>query len=120
MSADEHSPNVWIVATLGLVLLLPALLTAAAGPQMVQRPYMNERAARELLDFKREISTPTSTLVVAPHGLEWWTGYFLGTPVRSTIENIELNRYQRVLFLRTTTDCPPDIVPLFPTPEVTP
>jgi hypothetical protein len=106
--------------SVGFTLLILALIAAAAGRIAVQRSFISEAPAAELRDFKKQIADPPSTLVIAPHGLEWWAGYFLDTPVRSSLDNETLNQYRRVLYLRTTIDCPPEIVPPFPMPAISP
>jgi hypothetical protein len=104
----------------GFALLALFLFAAAAAPSAVQRPLMNEAAAAEVRNIGKEISDPGTTMVIAPHGLEWWAGYFLGTSVRSTFPtaNAPLTQYRRVLFLRNTIDCPRDIVSPFGMPPV--
>lgn len=102
----------------GFALLALALLAAAASPPAVQRPMMSNEVAAELLNIKRQITDPENTLIVAPHGLEWWAGYFLNTPVRSTTPAGSLSRYRRVLYLRNSPDCPPEMASPFGMPPV--
>lgn len=62
---------------------------------------MSEAAAKDLQSFRAAIPQPATTLVVARHGLEWWAGYFLHTPVRmEQIPEDAASRYTRVLVLR--------------------
>jgi hypothetical protein len=76
----------------------------------MQRPFIIEGAAQELREFRQRITDPQSTVVVAPHGLEWWSGYFLGTPVRMRKPSLPSSQYQRILLLRDTRDFPlPDL-----------
>lgn len=88
-------------------LLLITLLVFSPPPVgAIQRPFMNEEAAAELRQFRNQLDAPESTLVVAPHGLEWWSGYFLDTPVRTQKPDSPFTRYQRVLLLRNTAAFP--------------
>lgn len=71
-------------------------------------------AGAELRGLREHIPDPDSTLVMSSHGLEWWAGYFLHTPVRlgtadrdysgafqpDKIPADAFTRYRRVLFLR--------------------
>jgi hypothetical protein len=104
----------------GFALLLLSFFAAVAAPQAVQHPLMNKEVATELSRVQRLIPNAESTLVIAPHGLEWWAGYFLGTPVRSTIAGVSTSQYGRVLYLRNTVDCPPEVASPFPLPPIDP
>jgi hypothetical protein len=77
------------------------------GPRAVQGPYIIEGAVAELQDFRRQITEPKSTLVIAPHGLEWWAGYFLDTAVGMSMKDASSSRYSRVLVLRHTINFKP-------------
>jgi hypothetical protein len=94
-------------------VVLPGLAVAAAvqSAWMVPPRVVDEQVARELVELRSQISEPDTTLVVAPHGLEWFAGYFLGTPVRQgpygTVHRQGLPadsfaRHRRVLLLRFT------------------
>lgn len=63
-------------------------------------PVINQVELQELFDMRSEIAAPQTTLVVAAHGLQWWAGHALHTPVR--MENIPddaFTKYSRVLIL---------------------
>lgn len=93
---------------------------AAASPPAVQGPLVDETAAAELREFRSRIENPASTLIVAPHGLEWWAGFFLDTPVRANLPEDAFSRYARVLALhevegdRAASDGPPGRPPVSP------
>jgi hypothetical protein len=91
-----------------------AVIIAFVSPIGVQGPYIVEGAVGDLQNLKQQVSDPQSTLVVAPHGLEWWAGYFLGTPVRMKMPEDAFARYHRVLLLQHTPAFrPPDASGLF-------
>ena len=63
---------------------------------------MNEHLALELKSLRESIPNPTKTLVVARHGLEWWAGFVLHTPVRmGQIPSNAFEKYDRVLILES-------------------
>src|SRR5206468_1369725 len=94
-------------------VLAVALTLAAISRTAVEGPYMIEGAATELKEFRAQIVNRQSTLVVAPHGLEWWAGYFLDTPVRMKLLP-DASRYKRVLrIVHTIAFKPPDAGPGF-------
>ena len=130
--AEEYSGRLALMATVPLAFLIvfltgrsaaanrsliPAFFLLLAVPSIthppqiwMQRPFMIEGAAQELREFRQRIADPQSTVVVAPHGLEWWSGYFLGTPVRMRKPSLPSSQYQRILLLRDTRDFPlPDM-----------
>ena len=45
------------------------------------RAIISDEDAAEMVELRSRITSPTRTLVVAPHGLEWWAGYYLKTAV---------------------------------------
>ena len=99
----------------GVPLLLIASYAAATGPAAVQPALISPEVVEELKQIRRHIPDPDSTLVVAAHGFEWWAGYILRTPVRSAIPSHD---YRRVLLLRNTVDCPPEVVSPFAAPPI--
>jgi hypothetical protein len=102
----------------GPALLVVSIFGAATSAATVQPPMMTPEVAAELQALRPQISEPESTLVVAPHGLEWWAGHLLGTPVRSEVSDRSSRAYSRVLVLRNTVDCPRDRVSPFPAPPL--
>ncbi len=110
-SSDQASGSVhrWLVV---------AVYAAVVAPEAVQPPFMTREIAAELQTIKEQIGDPQSTLVIAPHGLEWWAGHILGTPVRSEPAPGTAHDYRRVLVLRNTVDCPRDVVNPFAAPPI--
>jgi hypothetical protein len=64
-------------------------------------PVLSQVELQELLDMRVEISSPQTTLVVAAHGVQWWAGHVLHTPVRmGKIPDDATTKYSRVLILQ--------------------
>ena len=87
-----------------VLILLLFMVSYREGPPTLQPPMMDEVAAGEFREFKRQMAAESTdlqrTLVVAPHGLDWWAGYFLGTPVRMVKPQTLDPRYDRLLLVR--------------------
>jgi hypothetical protein len=90
-----------------------AMLSVLNAGRLVARPQIDLDAAEDLRDMRIQIPEPEATLVIATHGLEWWAGYFLHTPVRvasmepetygsvrASVPPDAFQRYQRVLHVR--------------------
>ena len=60
-----------------LALVVPGILHAAQGGT----PVITVEAAAELHSMSPNISAPEKTLIVARHGLEWWTAWYLHTHI---------------------------------------
>jgi hypothetical protein len=59
-----------------------------------------DAAAPELLSLRGKVPTDGTAVVLARHGLQWWAGYFLKTPVREEHATAEqLEKYTRVFIL---------------------
>jgi hypothetical protein len=64
-------------------------------------PVLNQAELSELFDMRGEISEPRTTLIVAAHGVQWWAGHALHTPVRmGKIPDEAFTKYSRVLILK--------------------
>jgi hypothetical protein len=105
----------------GRALLVGTLVVAVVSPwrtwnSLTQETLMTNSSAEELREVRGLIADPDSTLVVASHGLEWWAGFLLHTPVRmasasrvsggplrtEVLPADAFKRYHEVLFLRWT------------------
>lgn len=99
-------------AVLTLAVAVASLAIINAG-RLVAPPQIDRDAAEDLRHMRRQIPEPASTLVIASHGLEWWAGYFLHTPVRvvsmkpetygsvrASVPPDAFQRYVRVLHVR--------------------
>ena len=99
---DQRS--VWIKRS----VLAVAGLLAIAAVFFPQGPVISEAAAKELKSAHFEfIKTGAgwskgkikNTLIVAPHGIEFWAGLLLGTRASQNIPN-RIDEYERVLVLK--------------------
>ena len=64
-------------------------------------PVLNQAELSELFDMRGEISEPRTTLIIAAHGVQWWAGHALHTPVRmGKIPDDAFTKYSRVLILK--------------------
>ena len=64
-------------AVMMLALVVPGIMHVTQGG----RPVITAQAAEELRSMSSEIKNPSNTLVVARHGLEWWTAWYLHTQI---------------------------------------
>lgn len=78
-------------------------LLALASPWAMQGPTISADEADQIESLNEVISEPTHTLVVASHGLQYWAGLLLHTPVRmGQVPDDAFTRYGRVLMLEQT------------------
>jgi hypothetical protein len=107
-------PTIWVVsfalihiersglrqAVLSLILLIglggSAWILVPGG-----RPILEEATMMELKNLAGHIQDPAHTLVVADHGVEWWSAWFLHTHIAQpqALTPDVWPRYQTVLFL---------------------
>ena len=100
-----------IAGATGLVVMTAVPLASLARPRdrgpgdrpspgLVKAPVIDDETLQELRAVRERIDDPEHTLVVARHGLQWWAGHVLHTPVRNTVPEDAFSRYRRVLMLR--------------------
>jgi hypothetical protein len=73
--------SAWLGRAVLAGVLIIACVTVAYSRHFVAPSQIDARDIEDLRSM-RDIPDPTATLVIAPHGLEWWAGYVLHTPVR--------------------------------------
>ena len=88
-SAWRHKTLLWVTGILAVV-----------SPLAMQGPVIGVEAAGELKEFARMIDNPAKTLVVAPHGVEFWAGHLMNTKVRKATVPNHTRHYDRVLILK--------------------
>jgi hypothetical protein len=66
-----------LAAIMMLALVVPGILHSLQGG----RPVITTQAADELRSMSSNIAAPDKTLIVARHGLEWWTAWYLHTHI---------------------------------------
>ncbi len=96
-----HVSTAWVRRTLlGAALLIGVGSTAVYLPQGGQAA-LRATAMQELQGLASSIANPERTLVVAPHGTEWWSAWFLHTRIAQpdAVRADDWARYERVLFL---------------------
>ena len=76
-----HIPRPWLRGVLGIGVL--GALLAASVPRLMEggQPIISEAAQAELRTLAASVEAPSETLVVARHGLEWWTAWTLHTHI---------------------------------------
>lgn len=87
-----------LAAVMALALVVPGAMRVAHGG----RPIITLEAAEELRSMASEISTPAKTLIVARHGLEWWTAWYLHTHIAhaNALSEADWKNFDNVYFLR--------------------
>ena len=66
------------------------------------KPVLEDASMMELKNLAGQIQDPAHTLVVADHGVEWWSAWFLHTPIAQpqALSPDVWQRYKTVLFLK--------------------
>ena len=98
-SAPRSLRSVWPAAALALVSIASTGLYISA-PKQPELDAEGVAALREL-GRRHDITGSDDTIVVAPHGLEWWTAYLLGVDITldSSADERVFGAYQRVFAL---------------------
>jgi hypothetical protein len=106
-------PRAWTLGVAGALAASALALSVVAGQFVDARgrggrggpdglfkgPVIPEGSDAELIAMRPLIADPAKTLVVARHGLQWWAGHLLHTPVRNTVPDDAFTKYDRVLQL---------------------
>ena len=83
--ALAHWPRVWGCAAAGGAI---ALLTVAGGWRQLQVGPPGGLSLESRADLEKiatQIKDPVRTLIIARHGLEWWTAWFTGARIANNI-----------------------------------
>jgi hypothetical protein len=93
-----------VVGTIGAVLAACVVLVPSVSSiTRIGRPVVEEQTVADLETLRAEIPEPRTTLVSARHGLQWWAGYVLFTPVRDqNLPDDAFTKYSRVLMIEET------------------
>ncbi|MEO1528559.1 MAG: hypothetical protein AAFX06_24320 [Planctomycetota bacterium] len=75
---------------------------ALLAPFFTQGPVVDRFAKKELIGFAPQVTKPTETLVIAPHGVEFWAGVTMHTPVASHWKIRQRDAYDRILIIEPT------------------
>ncbi len=86
-----------LAAVMMLALVVPGIVHATQGGQ----PVITTQAADELRAMSSNIAAPNKTLVVARHGLEWWTAWYLHTHIahENAVTAADWKNFDNVYFL---------------------
>ncbi len=85
-------------------LAVSAFLLVLVAPFFMQGPVITRAAADELTGLRDQIDKPAETLVVAPHGVEFWAGMMMHTQARSGSVPAQRGSYDRVLIVMPKRD----------------
>ena len=94
------------LAILGAACMIgPAFFVICDGG----RPIISEAGLRELRSLAPLIAAPNKTLVVARHGIEWWTAWALHTHIAQVpaLRSADWRNFEAVYFLRSKIDSRP-------------
>jgi hypothetical membrane protein len=80
------------------------LATVPGTVQSPNSPSIAEASYTELTSLKTSMSDPSHTLIIARHGLEWWTAWALHTDVAqaTAVTDADWTTYASVLYLQET------------------
>ena len=97
-----HLPGRWLSPLFAAAALV---LMGSRSMQVVPRgghPIISEDAFAELQTLAAKVTQPGRTLVVARHGLEWWTAWVLHTHVAQSraLSADDWQNYEEVLFIQ--------------------
>jgi hypothetical protein len=86
-----------LAAIMMLALVIPGILHASQGGT----PVITNEAAAELKSISPTIAAPEKTLIVARHGLEWWTAWYLHTHIahENAVTAADWKNFDNVYFL---------------------
>ena len=97
-----YLPGKWSAPVCATAVL--ALVAATSTPLLRRggQPVISVAAFEELGALKTSIAHPERTLVVAPHGLEWWVAWTLHTHVAQprAVSASDWSTYDTVLFIK--------------------
>ena len=101
-----HLPGRWPAPVCAAAIL--ALMARTTGPLLAHggRTIISVEAFDELRTLAPLVAKPDRTLVVARHGLEWWTAWTLHTHVAQprAVRAADWSKYDTVLFIREKGD----------------
>jgi hypothetical protein len=106
--ALQHVATRWLRPLLGTVAVAVVLWPVLPMVRRGGRPIISEAAYRELQSLAPRIANPKRTLVVARHGLEWWTAWTLRTRIAQpkALKAEDWKTYDEVLFIQSKGDGP--------------
>ncbi len=99
-----HSRNILTRVTVIAVTLAVVLVSAPSAIRTDSAPFVPETSYAELTSLRAYVSDPSHTLIIAEHGLEWWTAWALHTDVAQpmAVTAADWTTYASVLYLQET------------------
>lgn len=93
-----------IMALITLVFVGSGMAHLARGG----RPVITQEAADELRAMSAKVTSPGSSLIVARHGLEWWTAWFLHTHIAHAdmVTESDWKKFAHVFYLKQEAGMP--------------
>lgn len=93
-----HVPRVWLSAPLTLALVALLVVPSARLVRAGAGAAITEEAFAELREISASVEEPGKTIVIARHGLEWWTAWTLRTHIAQSraMEPEDWQRYKYV------------------------
>ena len=94
-------PHRWARGIPGVLMLAAALVPTAMKLREGPRTIISIEAWKELQSLATSIENPKDTLIVARHGLEWWTAWTLHTHIAQAqaLTADDWTKYQHVWFI---------------------
>ncbi len=94
-------PQRWVRGLVGGVILAIAILPSIEKLSGSPRLNISEQAQAELQQLASSVEDPVHTLVVARHGLEWWTAWTLHTHIAQAqaLSSDDWTKYKHVWFI---------------------
>jgi hypothetical protein len=105
--AGAFAAQHWQRPRLRAVVMALAML-GMIGPAFIVggQPVVSEEGVRELRSLAPLIQNPERTLIVARHGVEWWTAWTLHTHIAhgNSLQTADWQNFDAVFFLRSKQD----------------
>jgi hypothetical protein len=94
-------PHRWARGLPGVLILMAALTPSVMKLQSGARPIITVEAQKELQALVSRVEDPEHTLIVARHGLEWWTAWTLHTHIAQAqaLSSEDWKKYRYVWFI---------------------
>ena len=94
-------PHRWARGVPGVLVLAAALIPSGLKLKDGARPIITVQAQKELQTLAASVEDPAHTLIVARHGLEWWTAWTLHTHIAQAqaLTPEDWQRYKYVWFI---------------------
>ena len=98
----SNSGNKLRMSLSGIIAVI-VFTSLAFGLINIKQPVISTEAYVDLSVLKSKINEPEKTIIIAPHGIEWWVGWQVKTKIGNPgAVNVKLpEMYKNVIFLET-------------------